>query len=340
MLQGLVFEPQMESEVMKDADDYGTGVAACHPDLRYTVFKAFDTECSFFADVEDDSLFQAIKERCVEYDNIFSHTNPRSSLTFLNSAFGMPAEVNHELAVLIGASLEYCAKTGGLLDITAGTLERLWNYHRASKPSQEQIDEALKHVGYQMVHVHGDVVCVDDPDARIVLGSTAKGYIADGLCDLMREHGVTSGLVDLGGNLACVGAMPGGNPWRFNVIDPLEQGKPKGERKPAAVIECNDESAVTSGVYERKFASNGKAYHHIIDPRAGYPATSDILGVTVVAESSFQSDALSTSLLLLGSRAGMDLAREYSDVGVLMVLSSGEVVANQEMRNRIVYASR
>lgn len=301
--------------------------------LHAFVMPAFDTTCRFYARTDDASLFDTMRARCEEYDRLLSHTRPDSSLSFLNAACGMPARVNPRLAGLIARALDYCSATDGLLDITAGSLEALWNYHRAQKPTDAEVESALRHVGYRHVQVNGDVVTVGDPAVKIVLGAVAKGFIADGLCDLMRDAGVESGVVDLGGNLAVVGSMPNGAPWRFEVADPACGDRPK------AIIECRDESAVTSGTYERNFTEDGHLYHHIVDPRTGYPAESDIVGVTVVANSSLDADAYATALLIMGSVRALAFVADLPGVEAFIIRSDGEVLLSGGMTPRVTYLS-
>ena len=181
--------------------------------------------------------------------------------------------------------------------------------------------------------MNGDVVTVGDPAVKIVLGAVAKGFIADGLCDLMRDAGVESGVVDLGGNLAVVGSMPNGAPWRFEVADPACGDRPK------AIIECRDESAVTSGTYERNFTEDGHLYHHIVDPRTGYPAESDIAGVTVVANSSLDADAYATALLIMGSVRALAFVADLPGVEAFIIRSDGEVLLSDGMAPRVTYFS-
>lgn len=328
MLNGIHFEPNSTCATLQVVGE-GWG-----DDLLSSSLDIFDTSCRFYARTDDPTLFDRITQKCRTYDAIFSHTRADSSLTFLNQACGLPAEVNPDLARLIAVALTYCGETEGLFDISSGGLERLWNYHRAQRPSDREVRTALSHVGYQRIRVQGPVVCTGDPQTVIVLGGIAKGYIADGLCSLMREAGVTSGAIDLGGNLAVVGARPDGRPWRMTVVDPCEP------RQALAVIECEDESAVTSGAYERYFVEDGKTYHHIIDPRTGYPAQTDVAGVTVVSASSTEADALSTSMFLMGTQRGMALASSHSGVDALVVGRDGSVRMTPGMRDRMVYLAR
>lgn len=335
MLHGITFEPQKIPSVLQAVPAPGqrdtNEPTQKHQLLEYHL-NAFDTQCRFFAQADDGSIFGTIKQACETYNHIFSHTLPTSSLSFLNRACGAPTHVNPELAELIETALYYCGKTAGLLDITTGGLEQLWNYHRSTLPAKADIEEALRHVNYQSVHVEGDVVSIDDAQTTLVLGAIAKGYIADELCTLMRSAGITSGVVDLGGNLAAIGSDPEGNPWRFEIPDPTTQ-------KPRAVLECIDESAVTSGTYERFFTANGKRYHHIIDPRTGYPADSDIVGITVVARNALVADAYSTALFIMGSERALAFAEQTRGIEAFIITTNGTTKETSHMASRVVYRS-
>ncbi|MCD8105306.1 MAG: FAD:protein FMN transferase [Lachnospiraceae bacterium] len=181
-------------------------------------------------------------------------------------------------------------------------------------PSEEEIAEALSHINYQTISVDGTTVTLSDPDAEIDLGGIAKGYIADQLEDYLTSCGIESALINLGGNVQTVGTKPDGSSWRIGIQKPFG-----GSSDIIAVIECTGESVVTSGTYERYFEVDGKIYHHILDPKTGYPTDNGLTSVTIFADSSTQCDALSTTCFVLGLEDGMELIESIEGVEALFI---------------------
>ena len=137
--------------------------------------------------------------------------------------------------------------------------------------------------------MEGNTVTFADPETVIDLGGVAKGYIADRLADFLRGEGVTSAIIDLGGNLYCLGSRPGGEPFQVGIQYPYEERQTTIGGLPAENL-----SVVTSGLYERSFTLDGRLYHHILDPDTGWPVENDLLAVSIVSERSVDGDALST----------------------------------------------
>ena len=132
------------------------------------------------------------------------------------------------------------------------------------------------------------------PGMEIDLGGIAKGYTSSRVIEIFREHGIKHGLVSLGGNVQTLGSKKGGKPWRVAIQDP------ESEMEYLGVLEIEDKCVITSGGYERFFEQDGVRYHHIIDPRTGYPADSGLLSATIVSEDGTLADGLSTSLFIMG----------------------------------------
>lgn len=269
-------------------------------------FFAFDVPCTLVAAGPAARVALAsAEELCHRYEGLFSHTRDTSDVSRLNRAAGARTAIDPETAELLRISLAYCAASGGRFDITAGELARLWNYHAARVPSEAEIKAALGHVGYWGVHVDGAVAWLDDPAARITLGGTAKGYIADRVRGHLLANGAVAGMVNLGGNIAMYGSREDGLPWEVALDDPLAPGSV------AAIIEVGEAAVVTSGVTERTFVRDGRAYHHIVDLATGRPVVTDIASVTVVAPEAMVGEGWSTTLLAAGSTAALALAAEH-----------------------------
>ena len=257
----------------------------------------------------EEALIEECFHKCREYELIFSRTHPDSELYALNATGSM--EVSEDLLRVIRAALEYCRVSNGAFDITMGGVSELYAFSSDDPrvPEGGELAEAVSHVGYENVLVEGNRVTLRDPEAVLDLGAIAKGYIADRLAEFLREQGVESALIDLGGNILCVGSKPGGSAYRVGLQYPFRERK-----ETIAVVEVRDLSVVTSGVYERSFEEGGVLYHHILDPDTGLPVKSDLLAVSILSPRSVDGDALSTVCFALGLEKGLELINSLEGV--------------------------
>lgn len=250
----------------------------------------------------DEEQAQGTLDLCRSYEDIFSRTDPDSELYRLNHR--EITQVSNDLAEVIALGLDYAARTSGAFDITTGSITSLWDFSAETPqiPDPAAVSEGLTHVGWEKVDLNGNTVTFSDPGTMIDLGGIAKGYIADRMADYLRQEGVTSAIIDLGGNLYCLGTKPGGDPFQVGIQYPYEDRQTVIGSLPAS-----DLSVVTSGVYERCFTVDGKLYHHILDTSTGYPVENDLLSVTIVSDASVDGDALSTACFALGLEEGIAL---------------------------------
>lgn len=245
---------------------------------------------------------QGALDLCRSYEEIFSRTDPDSELYRLNHR--EISQVSDALAEVIALGLNYAQRTGGAFDITTGSITSLWDFSAEAPqiPDPAAVSEGLTHVGWEKVDLNGNTVTFSDPGTMIDLGGIAKGYIADRMANYLRQEGVTSAIIDLGGNLYCLGTKPGGDSFQVGIQYPYEDRQTVIGSLPAS-----DLSVVTSGVYERCFTVEGKLYHHILDTSTGYPVENDLLSVTIVSDASVDGDALSTACFALGLEEGVAL---------------------------------
>ena len=283
-------------------------------------FFAFDTIVTLECYCSPE-LMDRVVERCGYFEQRLSRTLEGSDVWNINHAGGVPVEVAPETAGLISRSLEYCERSGGLLDITIGAVSGLWDFKEGIRPDDAAIAEAVKHVDYRKVHVDGNTVRLDDPAAAIDLGGTAKGYIADDLARMLREGGCESGLINLGGNVYALGKKPDGSDWNVGVQDPNGTTR----QSIIAKLPCADTSVVTSGLYERQFTQDGTLYYHILDPRTGYPVETDLASSSVACPSSLDGDAYATWLFLLGHDKALELVESTPGMEALLVDADGVI---------------
>lgn len=199
-------------------------------------------------------------------------------------------------------------------------------------PSDAEIAELLKNVGYERIWLEDTTVQVDN-GMMLDLGSVGKGYADDLVAQVLKDNGITSALLDLGGNIQAVGTKPDGSPWRLGLRDPFSDGT-------LGVLEISNQAVVTSGNYERYFiGKDGKQYGHIIDPTTGYPAGSGLASVTVIAEEGRLCDALSTSLFVMGLDRATEYWEQHRDFDMILITEDGEIYLTEGVMDAFILDS-
>lgn len=292
---------------------------------------AMDTYMSLIAygDGARDALAAAARE-INRLERELSRTVSTSDVYQLNA--GGSASVSDETAALLTAAVEYSEKTGGLFDVTIAPLVTLWGITTDSPrvPSQGEIDALLPLVGSDHIHLDGDTVTLD-AGCAVDLGGIAKGYASDRVAEILRQNAVTGAAVSLGGNVYVCGQKPDGTGWSVAVQDP------KNTDSYALTLELTDTFAVTSGGYQRFFTGeDGTVYQHILDPRTGRPAETDLLSVTVIAQNGTMADAYSTALYVMGEQGACDFWRQSAAAfDLVLVMSDGRVLYTPGLEGHI-----
>ena len=284
------------------------------------------------ADKTNDILNEAMA-LCRDYDNMFSRTKEGSDVYQINHAGGEWTTVSSETIYLIQSALEYCKMTNGIIDITIAPVKDLWDFsgnNDVKMPATSDIETALTHVDYSLIEIEGNKVRLSDPQAEIDLGFIAKGYIADHTRSFLLEKGVESALLNLGGNIAVIGAKPDNSAFLIGVQEPFAPAGTYCTTVSASQSVPGTSSVVTSGIYERSFEHNGKLYHHILDCETGKPAQTDLASVTIITDSSLHADALSTTCLLLGLDKAVAYIEELDGVEAVFVTTDGKILNTRE----------
>lgn len=262
---------------------------------------------------------------CDYYENIFSRTKEDSELSRVNS--NQTTDISKELYELISAGLEYAALSNGAFDITIGSVSKLWDFTAESPkvPDSGQIAEALTHVDYTSVSVsdNGDgTYSISKPDDVILdLGAVAKGYIADKIKDFLEENGVKHAIINLGGNVLCIGKKTNTDNFGIGVRKPFA-----ANNEVLVALSVDNSSVVSSGNYERYFyADDGTFYHHILNPATGYSYDNDLSDVTILSKDSLSGDCLSTTCFCLGLDDGMKLIESLDGIEAVFVTNEGEI---------------
>lgn len=275
----------------------------------------------------DHGILEKATDLCRDYNDLLSKTVEGSDVWNINHAKGAPVAVSSDTFRILCAAERVNKASGGAFNIAVGAASALWHFTDGSTiiPDDEDLAAAIDESDASSIVLGEDedgqgVVTVPD-GMQIDLGGIAKGYIADRVADYLRGEGVEHALLNFGGNVVAIGGKPDGTPWSIGLQNP------EGEKGADcwAVLNCEDATIVTSGVYERGFDKDGIRYHHILDPRNGYPVRNGLSAVTVYAHDSMLADALATALFVMGPETGFALAQEF-DVSAVFLRDNHEVV--------------
>lgn len=276
-----------------------------------------------YGDGAEDALALA-QARIEELEGLWSVTDETSEIYAVNHSGGQPVSVSEDTAELVSFALEMAEKTGGALEPTIYPVLTAWgfttNEHRV--PSQEEIDRLLASVDYRRVSVDGNTVQLE-PDMMLDLGAVGKGYASDEVAALLREEGITSALLDLGGNIMMIGSRPDGGDWRLGLKDPFADEN-------IGILEVSDCAVVTSGNYENYFSgADGRMYGHIINSRTGYPADNGLASVTIISQDGKLCDSLSTALFVMGKDGAVDYWRDNPEFEMILVDSERQIYVTE-----------
>ncbi len=273
----------------------------------------FDTQCTVTAYGKDaKTAVNAVFDRLAEIHDITNYYSNNSQVAEINNAAAdEDILIREEMREILTASLDVANSSQGAFDITIAPVVELWNFPCSGNvPQDEVIQQNLDLVGIGMLQYDGNSKIEKIADnVKIDLGGAAKGYAGDVAIAMLKKYDVDGAVVDLGGNITCFGKNPNSNngKWRIGLQKPFA---PAGEYDD--IIEIDEGAVVTSGTYQRYFEKDEKRYHHIIDPKTGYPADREYSSVTIVSDSSLYADCLSTACYILGQNKGTELADKYS----------------------------
>ena len=286
-------------------------------------------------DSNDTSILDDAIAICKDYESRFSRTIVSSEIYQLNhrSETDPVIVLSDDTADLLKTALHYCEISDGAFDITIEPVSSLWDFTsgEAVLPDPNQIDSAVSKVGYSNLSLDGTSLTFLSPDTSIDLGAIAKGFIADRIRDHLIESGVNSAIINLGGNVLCVGSKPDDSPFKIGLQKPFAE-----HSETFATVSADNMSVVTSGVYERHFEIGGTNYHHIINPKTGYPYDNGLISVTILSKNSVDGDGLSTTCFSLGLDAGMNLINSLDDVYACFIDEDYQVYYSEGMKDFII----
>jgi thiamine biosynthesis lipoprotein len=268
-----------------------------------------------------------------DIDRRMSAGGPNSEVYKLNEQGG--GTVSADIYALIDRAVAVSNWSGGAFDIAIGGITSLWKTDGTfgKLPEQEAIRAALPTANYRhLVLENANRIRFARQGLKIDLGAIAKGYACDQIRKyLIEKAGVRTALLDLGGNIHAIGKKPDGTEWKIGIASPLPE-----DEAIACAVSLSNQSVVTSGGYQRYFEQDGVFYHHILDPRTGYPTDNELLSATVISPvSATEADALSTACFVLGLKKGQALLESKEGYEGLFITKDKQVYITEGLKGKV-----
>ena len=293
----------------------------------YMTFTVYDDNAE-----DAGAALACAQEEINALEALIAVTDAQSDIYAVNHGGGQPVAVQERTAELLSFALRMAQETGGALEPTLYPVLSAWGFTTDENriPPGDQIDGLLESVGYDRVQVTDDGVTMAD-GMMLDLGSVGKGYAGDRAEQILREKGIDSAVLDIGGNIQAVGTKPDGSDWKLGLRSPFGEGI-------FGTLQIADKAVVTSGNYERYFiGEDGVRYGHILDPKTGYPVDNGLASVTVIAKEGKVCDALSTALFVMGLENAVRYWRsrqEEQPFDMILVTEEKEVYVTEEIKDR------
>ena len=273
---------------------------------------------------EPEPLLDQVEALLHTYNKRFSANDDSSELMKINKAAGLHSVTVHpELFELIALGKWHSCQPGSHLNIAIGPLIQTWRigFSDAKVAQPQEIESVLPLINPHYIELDSSTstVLLKQKGMKIDLGCLAKGYSADKVAQFLRKEGVTSALINLGGNILTIGKNQarGNQPWQIGIQDPAN---PRGNH--LMTIPVVNKSVVTSGIYERHLTVDGKDYHHIFDSQTGYPVETELASLTIISDKSVDGEIWTTRLF--GERPASILWQVESLEGIEAILIDKE----------------
>ncbi|MCI8955832.1 MAG: FAD:protein FMN transferase [Eubacterium sp.] len=294
----------------------------------YTHF-CFDTVCTItiYSSKQKDEAktIDACFNLCDQFENLFDKHNTDSDIYKINSntlngtrtkkTASNNIKVSPETLELIKQTKYYSKLSKGAFDITISPIVDLWDINNNPHiPEKKEILKTLKYVDYKDITIKDNTIKLSHKNQALDLGGIAKGYAVDQIKKLLLANKITSAVINFGGNILTIGSN-NGKDFNIGII------KPFGENANdySAKLKIKDMSVVTSGIYERYFKKDNKIYHHILNPKTGYPVENNLYSVTIISKNSIDGDALSTSAFVIGLSKGLSLINSLDNTYAVFI---------------------
>ena len=278
-----------------------------------------------------DRHIDAAVEEIGRIERLLTTYNENSETSQINRYAGLtPVMVSTETFRLIERSIRISRLTQGAFDITYGSVDKsLWNFDTSmtSLPDPAIAAQMVRLIDYRNILLDREqgTVFLKHAGMRIGFGGIGKGYAADRARQILKERGVTSGIVNASGDLAIWGCQPDGRPWTIGVVHP------DASDMPFSYMQVSDMAVATSGNYEKFIMVGGKKYSHTIDPHTGLPVTG-IKSVTIITPYAEIADAMATPVMIMGIEAGLDMINQIRDIECILIDDDNRIYTSTNIK--------
>lgn len=298
-----------------------TVLQGCTKQKLYTDdFIAMDTFFSITVPEENQSVVEGVKALVNEINRLLNVNNSESDIAKINKNSGEYVKVKNMTFEILTKAKEIAERTNGHFDPTIEPLVKLWDFSNRVVPDETKLKDTLPLVNHNYININEETksIMLDKCGMEVNVGAIAKGFAAEKLKQYLLNERVRHALISAGGNTYALGTKPDGSPWKIAIRHPRKKDHILG------YVELNDMAVDTSGDYERFFVKDGIRYHHILDPKTGYPA-SGLISVTVITKDPVKADALATALFVMGSDKAKRYVKSLKDIEAIMVTEKMEV---------------
>ncbi|WP_192579241.1 FAD:protein FMN transferase [Dyadobacter aurulentus] len=259
-------------------------------------------------------------------ENLISDWKPASQVSQVNAQAGIrPVKVDQEVFELTERALALSKLTNGAFDISFAAMDRIWRFDGSmtKMPSEAAIRKSVEKVGYRNIVLDREnlTIFLKKKGMKIGFGALGEGYATDKCRKMMLAKGIKAGIVNGSGDMSAWGKQPDGSDWVIGINDPAQSGEL------FAVVPLREGAVVTSGSYEKYVIFNGKRYSHIINPATGYPATG-LTSVTIFGPGAEQANGFSTSIMVMGEKAGLEFLGRFPEFSCLLITDEGKVLTS------------
>ena len=263
-------------------------------------------------------------------ENLISDWKPASQVSEVNHNAGIsPVKVDREVFELTQRAIKLSKLTNGAFDISFAAMDKIWKFDGSMKtmPTKEAISKSVEKVGYKNIILDSvqSTIFLKLKGMKIGFGALGEGYATDRCRDIMLAKGIKSGIVNASGDMTTWGKQSNGKDWNIGITNPFHPDDV------FAVVPLNEGAVTTSGSYEKFVILNGKRFSHIINPATGYPATG-LCSVTVFGPKAEIANGFSTSLMVMGRKAGIDLINKYPDYSCIMITDGGKIIKSKNFK--------
>ncbi|MBM9605309.1 FAD:protein FMN transferase [Desulfopila inferna] len=276
-----------------------------------------------------DAAYQEL-DRLGKLLNFYADNSELSAVN--QNAGNAPVIVSPDTLEIIKAAVFAGGQTNGGFDVTIGPVVKLWNFKDKTMPTKDQVTENLADVGFKNIVIDeaASTVFLKKAGVQIDLGGIIKGFAADKAVEILKRHGIEDGIVAVAGDIATFGTQLNGRPWHIGIQNPRQEGN---DDALLATVDLRDKGISTSGDYQRFFIADGVRYHHLLNPKTGFPE-SLCRSVTIIAEKTALTDAFATGIFVMGPDEGMKVLERLGMDGII-VDSKGNVLLTEGIKDQV-----